>query len=279
MRASRRSRSTPTTVSRVTARPTSSASSRTAAAREASAGSAEPTLGKRRVVRVDGASGEGDISRQEPVVERSFDDEHLRSIRAVANPDQGRRLPDLFAHRSDATRPVRWSPWTCATPSRARSGTTARSRSPNTWSSRSTVPGGFFEDPPVGPDGHFVTSPHVHPVFAELLGRAIGTCTAGWASLGPSASPRSGRATARSRDSSSTTSRTLDVDYTAVETSSGRPPGARHDRRDPCVGAARRIPAPDPGQRVMDNLPFRRLRGTTSGTKEVLIGLDGDRSW
>ena len=34
-------------------------------------------------------------------------------------------------------------------------------------------PGGFFERPPIGPDGHFVTSPHVHPVFSELLGRAI----------------------------------------------------------------------------------------------------------
>jgi len=34
-------------------------------------------------------------------------------------------------------------------------------------------PGGFYERPPVGPSGDFVTSPHVHPVFAELLARAI----------------------------------------------------------------------------------------------------------
>ena len=27
----------------------------------------------------------------------------------------------------------------------------------------------------------------------------------------------------------------------------------------------------------MDNLPFRRLRGTASGTKEIRVGLDGDR--
>ena len=27
----------------------------------------------------------------------------------------------------------------------------------------------------------------------------------------------------------------------------------------------------------MDNLPFRRLRGTASGTKEVMVGLDGNR--
>ena len=28
-------------------------------------------------------------------------------------------------------------------------------------------PGGFYEEPPVGADGDFVTSPHVHEVFAE----------------------------------------------------------------------------------------------------------------
>jgi NADH dehydrogenase [ubiquinone] 1 alpha subcomplex assembly factor 7 len=34
-------------------------------------------------------------------------------------------------------------------------------------------PGGFYERPPVGADREFVTSPHVHPVFGELLGRAL----------------------------------------------------------------------------------------------------------
>ena len=35
-------------------------------------------------------------------------------------------------------------------------------------------PGGFFDVPPVGPDGHFVTSPHVHPfVFAHCLRDAM----------------------------------------------------------------------------------------------------------
>jgi SAM-dependent MidA family methyltransferase len=34
--------------------------------------------------------------------------------------------------------------------------------------------GGFYEDPPVGAEGDFVTSPHVHPVFGELLARAGG---------------------------------------------------------------------------------------------------------
>src|SRR5262245_57742460 len=35
-------------------------------------------------------------------------------------------------------------------------------------------PGGFFEAPPVGARGHFVTSPHVHPfVFAHCVRDAL----------------------------------------------------------------------------------------------------------
>ena len=34
-------------------------------------------------------------------------------------------------------------------------------------------PGGYYERPPVGADGDFVTSPHVHEVFAELLAGAL----------------------------------------------------------------------------------------------------------
>jgi SAM-dependent MidA family methyltransferase len=41
-------------------------------------------------------------------------------------------------------------------------------------------PGGFYETPPVGPEGHFVTSPHVHPVFADLVRFAV---LEGWDAL------------------------------------------------------------------------------------------------
>src|SRR5439155_17994658 len=34
-------------------------------------------------------------------------------------------------------------------------------------------PGGFYDRPPVGEGGHFVTSPHVDPAFAACLAAAI----------------------------------------------------------------------------------------------------------
>ena len=34
-------------------------------------------------------------------------------------------------------------------------------------------PGGFYERPPVGADGDFVTSPHVHPAFGMFVARAL----------------------------------------------------------------------------------------------------------
>jgi NADH dehydrogenase [ubiquinone] 1 alpha subcomplex assembly factor 7 len=137
--------------------------------------------------------------------------------------------------------------------------------------------GGFFEDPPVGADGHFVTSPHVHPVFAELLGRAIADLH------GRLGEPRPFRLTEMGAGDGTLARQLYDhlsdlhVDYTAVETS----PGARRALEtiegiqvsEQLEGSAQLILANE----LLDNLPFRRLRGTASGTKEVLIGLEGDR--
>ena len=65
--------------------------------------------------------------------------------------------------------------------------------------------------------------------------------------------------------------------YTAIDTS----PGARAalgaidgiEVAEELAGSPQLILANE----LMDNLPFRRLRGTASGTKEVRVGLDGDR--
>ena len=139
-------------------------------------------------------------------------------------------------------------------------------------------PGGFFESPPVGPDGHFVTSPHVHPVFAELLAPRDRRS----ARPARRASPLPGDGgRSRRRDARSPARR-------APGGSGRRVHGSRDERRSsPCArsGRRRRGPRPPGGARrssilaneLMDNMPFRRLRGTASGSKEVMIGLEGDR--
>jgi SAM-dependent MidA family methyltransferase len=69
----------------------------------------------------------------------------------------------------------------------------------------------------------------------------------------------------------------LDAAYTTVETS----PGARRALETiEGVRVTERLdtsPQLILANELMDNLPFRRLRGNASGTKEVLIGLDGER--
>jgi SAM-dependent MidA family methyltransferase len=150
-------------------------------------------------------------------------------------------------------------------------------------------PGGFYEAPPIGPSGHFVTSPHVHPVFATLLARAIRDLAAG---LGDSSAPvRLVELGAGDGTLAEQLLRELDglpLEYSVAE----RSPGAR--------AALSRLPvrivdqdAPlDPGfhgivlaNELLDNLPFRRVRrlgpGPSGGAEEqlveVLVGLAGDR--
>jgi NADH dehydrogenase [ubiquinone] 1 alpha subcomplex assembly factor 7 len=137
--------------------------------------------------------------------------------------------------------------------------------------------GGFFEHPPIGPEGHFVTSPHVHPVFAELLGRAIVDLHGRLGKPRPFSVTEIGAGDGTLARKLVDNLRDLDIAYTAVETS----PGARR-----ALGGIEGIQVTERlegspqvilANELMDNLPFRRLRGTPSGTKEILIGLEGDR--
>jgi len=138
-------------------------------------------------------------------------------------------------------------------------------------------PGGFYDRPPVGREGHFVTSPHVHPVFAELLLRAVldlgerlgrpeplpivelgagdGTLAANLLRL---LGERGGPA----------------VDYAVVE----RSPGARAALAELPVRVIERVSDagyPDAAvvlaNELLDNLPFRRVRGTRDGVVEIRI--------
>jgi NADH dehydrogenase [ubiquinone] 1 alpha subcomplex assembly factor 7 len=137
--------------------------------------------------------------------------------------------------------------------------------------------GGFYEHPPVGPGGDFVTSPHVHPVFAQLLARAVAELHE---RLG---GPRPFRVTEVGAGDGTLARQLLDrlgeirLEYTAVERSGGA--------RDaltaiPDVSVRERLqgsPHLFLANELLDNLPFRRLRGTGSGTKEIRIALEGNR--
>jgi SAM-dependent MidA family methyltransferase len=142
------------------------------------------------------------------------------------------------------------------------------------------APGGFYDAPPVGPEGHFVTSPHAHPVFAELLSRGLREL---WELLG---SPQPFRVVEVGAGDGTLARRLLDhladlpVAYTAVERSTG----ARSELSGvPGISVASELREQEPLQGVvlanelLDNLPFRRVRGTAAGPVEVRVGLEDSR--
>jgi SAM-dependent MidA family methyltransferase len=144
-------------------------------------------------------------------------------------------------------------------------------------------PGGFYDRPPVGRGGHFLTSPHVHPVFAELLLRAVLDL---WERLGrpeplPIVEVGAGDGTL-----AADILRLLDersgpaVDYAVVERSAG----ARAAHVDlPVRVIERMVDAGTPDATVvvanelLDNLPFRRVRGTRDGVVEIRIDIGRNR--
>ncbi len=210
------------------------------------------------------------------MIERPFDHEHLRPIGCVAHADQRGSLPDLRAHGARCYLGT-------LTPVDARDAVTAaiRDHGPITFAEYMDLalsgPGGFFERPPIGPDGHFVTSPHVHPVFAELLARAVVDLH------GRLGEPRPFRVTEAGAGDGTLARQLvehlgdLDAEYTAVETSSG---ARRALTAIEGIRVAEALESPSQlilANELMDNLPFRRLRGTAAGTKEVMVTLDGER--
>jgi SAM-dependent MidA family methyltransferase len=134
-------------------------------------------------------------------------------------------------------------------------------------------PGGYYEDPPIGTTGDFVTGPHVHPVFGALLGKAVADLCA---CLGEPQPIRisevgAGDGTLARQVLGALTGR--DVDYEAIDVSAG----AREIlnaidgvRVGEALGDAPHIVI---ANELLDNLPFRRVRGD----HEVRVGVDGDR--
>ena len=143
--------------------------------------------------------------------------------------------------------------------------------------------GGFYERPPVGAEGHFVTSPHVHPVFADLLRFAFRDMreALGEPEPFPIVEVGAGDGTlARQLLLGYEEADHLAVDYTAIEISAG----ARERLSRLPIRVAAEVGALDPIDRVclfanevLDNLPFRRVRRHGAGVREIRVGLEDDR--
>lgn len=144
-------------------------------------------------------------------------------------------------------------------------------------------PGGFFERPPIGPDEHFVTSPHVHPwVFSRCL---RGSLLEAWSALGepdPFRLVELGAGDGTLAEALHEAFEELPfpaLEYVGVDVSRG----SREALAGRRLRALTRVEEVDPFEGValahelLDNLPFRLVRGREHGIVEVRIALDGGR--
>jgi SAM-dependent MidA family methyltransferase len=131
------------------------------------------------------------------------------------------------------------------------------------------APNGFYERPPVGEGdgGHFVTSPHVHPVFGELLAEAI---NGAWSSLGrpdPLTLVEVGAGDGTLATQLRAALRRLPKRYVAIERSAGARESLR--RLDPPLRVVASMEAVDHrlegvvlANELLDNMPFHWIRRT-----------------
>ena len=143
--------------------------------------------------------------------------------------------------------------------------------------------GGFFETPPVGADRDFVTSPHVHPfVFAHCLRDALLDAWRGLEEPDPFEIVELGAGDGTLAGALLEAFGELPrprVEYVAVEIS----PGAREALLERGLHVATRFEELRPfegiafANELLDNLPFLRARGRSTGVVEVLVGLEDDR--
>jgi NADH dehydrogenase [ubiquinone] 1 alpha subcomplex assembly factor 7 len=140
--------------------------------------------------------------------------------------------------------------------------------------------GGYYDDPPIGagPAGDFVTSPHVHPVFAQLLAEAIRDLHEAMGRPEDAELIEVGAGDGTLLRALGPELADLPFGVTAVE----RSPGARAALATidgvtvrntmPSAGAPTMLLAHE----LLDNLPFRRVRATEDGPREVYVGTGPD---
>ena len=137
--------------------------------------------------------------------------------------------------------------------------------------------GGFYEDPPVGATGDFVTSPHVHPVFAELLALAIVDLHRLLGRPAPFRIAEVGAGDGTLARELLPHLESIPISYTAVDRSSGAQRALTGIEAVEPAAELEGSPQLVVANELLDNLPFRRIRGSASGTVEVFVELEGDR--
>jgi SAM-dependent MidA family methyltransferase len=126
-------------------------------------------------------------------------------------------------------------------------------------------PGGYYERPPVGPEGDFVTSPHVHPVFAELLARGIREVHAHLGAPTPFHVLEIGAGDGTLARQLLGLLGDLPLRYAAVERSGGARAALTALGGIQVHASVAQVPPPIHlvlGHEVLDNLPFRLVRGS-----------------
>lgn len=143
---------------------------------------------------------------------------------------------------------------------------------------------GFYAQHPIGPDGHFVTSPHVSPAFGDLLARQLAGC---WEVLGrprPYAVVEVGGGDGTLAAQIMAALRSVpDLAGTVRYLATERSPAAVEALREAGIDARSALSDVEPvvgsvlANEVLDNLPFHRLRERRGSIVEVAVGADGDR--
>ncbi|MEX1046651.1 MAG: SAM-dependent methyltransferase [Actinomycetota bacterium] len=134
--------------------------------------------------------------------------------------------------------------------------------------------GGFYESPPIGESGHFITSPHVHPVFGRLVAGALESFWERLERPAPfkvlEAGAGDGTLASLILDASP-----LPIEYTTVERSAG----AREEIGRRGIRATTELEPADAivANELLDNLPFHRVRARSEGLVEVGVGVVAGR--
>ncbi len=142
---------------------------------------------------------------------------------------------------------------------------------------------GFYSSVPVGEEGHYVTSPHVSPVFGRLVARQVSEL---WNLLDRPApfdvvEVGAGDGTLARQILGATPEELLgSLRYRAVERSASARQALESSGIE-VLESLRGLPDPVVGciiaNELLDNLPFHRLRGTPNGPVELFVGLEAGR--